>query len=79
MIAAGSRLLVEKSVHDRVLEGVLAGSKQIKVGEPMDASTQMGPLITAEHRANVERYIKSGDAEPFEIPAMCIPLMTRSD
>jgi acyl-CoA reductase-like NAD-dependent aldehyde dehydrogenase len=60
---AGSRLLVEKSVHDRVIEGVVAGSKQIKVGEPMDASTQMGPLITAEHRATVERYIKAGDAE----------------
>jgi acyl-CoA reductase-like NAD-dependent aldehyde dehydrogenase len=60
---AGSRLLVEKKVHDRVVEGVVNAAKAIKVGDPLDAATQMGPLITAEHMATVERYIKAGDGE----------------
>ena len=60
---AGSRLLVERSVHDRVVEGVAAAAKAIKLGDPLDGSTQMGPLITGEHKALVERYIASGVAE----------------
>jgi acyl-CoA reductase-like NAD-dependent aldehyde dehydrogenase len=60
---AGSRLLVDKSIHDRVVEGVVAGSKALKVGDPLDASTQMGPLITADHMALVEKYIAKGSSE----------------
>jgi acyl-CoA reductase-like NAD-dependent aldehyde dehydrogenase len=60
---AGSRLLVDKNVHDRVIEGVVAGAKALKVGDPLDTATQMGPLITKEHMATVERYIASGQSE----------------
>jgi aldehyde dehydrogenase (NAD+)/phenylacetaldehyde dehydrogenase len=60
---AGSRLLVERTIHDRVVEGVVAASKALKVGDPLEATTQMGPLITHEHMAQVERYIASGEAE----------------
>ncbi len=63
LCTAGTRLLVERSIHERVLEGVVAGAKALKVGDPLDPSTQMGPLITDEHRAMVERYIASGEAE----------------
>ncbi len=63
LCTAGTRLLVERSIHERVLEGVVAGAKALKVGDPLDPSTQMGPLITAEHRAMVERYIASGEQE----------------
>jgi acyl-CoA reductase-like NAD-dependent aldehyde dehydrogenase len=60
---AGSRLLVDKTIHDRVIEGVVAGAKALKVGDPLEGSTQMGPLITKEHMALVERYIASGQSE----------------
>lgn len=59
---AGSRLLVERSIHDRVVEGVVAASKAIVVGDPLDAATQMGPLITREHMGVVQRYIAAGES-----------------
>jgi len=59
---AGSRLLVERSIHDRVVEGVVAASKAIVVGDPLDAATQMGPLITHEHMGVVQRYIAAGES-----------------
>jgi aldehyde dehydrogenase (NAD+)/phenylacetaldehyde dehydrogenase len=60
---AGSRLLVERKIHDRLVEAIVANAKKMKVGDPTDASTQMGPLITKEHLATVTRYIEKGDAE----------------
>ena len=63
LCTAGSRLLVEKSVHERVLAGVVAATKAFKVGDPLDPATQMGPLITAEHMKLVSGYIEKGDAE----------------
>ena len=60
---AGSRLLVEASVFDRVLEGVVEGSRKMVVGDPLDDKTQMGPLVSAEHHARVVGYIEKGEAE----------------
>src|SRR5579872_3605314 len=45
---AGSRLYVEKSVYDQVVEGVAAHAKKIKVGPGLDPDTQMGPLVSKE-------------------------------
>lgn len=63
LCTAGSRLLVERSVHDRVLAGVLAATKKMVVGDPLDAGTQVGPLITAEHHARVLGFLEKGEAE----------------
>jgi aldehyde dehydrogenase (NAD+) len=60
---AGSRLLVEERVLERVLEGVVAGSKKMVVGDPLDPKTQMGPLVSREHHERVLGYIGKGDAE----------------
>ena len=43
---AGSRLLVERSVHDDLTERVLAAAQSFAVGDPMQPATQVGPLIT---------------------------------
>src|SRR4029077_6112101 len=45
---AGSRLYAHKDVFDRVLEGVSAEAKKIKVGPGLDPSTNMGPLVSDE-------------------------------
>ena len=58
---ARSRILVQKSVYDRFLEGLVSATKGVKVGDPADESTEMGPLISAEHRETVASFV---DAEP---------------
>lgn len=60
---AGSRLLVERSMLGRVLEGVEARIAGFRLGDPLVEETTMGPLISAEHRDRVLSYIESGRAE----------------
>ena len=57
---AGSRLFVEKSVFDKVVEGVAEQGKQIKIGPGMDLTTQMGPLVSSEQLDRVCGYLESG-------------------
>lgn len=58
--SAGSRLLVEKSIHRQVVDGMLRKIPKITLGHGLTAGTKMGPLISAEHRNKVESYIKIG-------------------
>ena len=60
---AGSRLLVEERVHERVLEGVVAAAKQVRTGDPTDGATTMGPLITAAHKERVLGFLHGAAAE----------------
>jgi len=61
--AAGSRLYVERSVFDRVVEGVAELARQIKVGPGLDPATQMGPLVSAQQLDRVWGYVESGFRE----------------
>jgi aldehyde dehydrogenase (NAD+)/phenylacetaldehyde dehydrogenase len=63
LCTAGSRLLVERSVHDQVLEAVANGAKALVPGDPLDPKTQMGPLVSAEHRDKVVGYVQAGESE----------------
>jgi acyl-CoA reductase-like NAD-dependent aldehyde dehydrogenase len=58
--AAPGRFFVHEKVYDEFLEKITAAAKKMVVGDPMDEKTQMGPLVSAEHRDKVEGYIKSG-------------------
>ena len=60
---AGSRLYVERAVYDQVVEGVANKARKIKVGSGMDASTQMGPLVSEEQLARVCNYLDIGSKE----------------
>jgi len=60
---AGSRLYVERAVYDQVVEGVANKAKKIKVGPGMDASTQMGPLVSEEQLHRVCNYLDIGAKE----------------
>lgn len=66
LCTAGSRLLVERSVHDAVVDIVVSGAKALKTGDPLDRATQMGPLVSAEHRDRVASYLDVGVAEGAE-------------
>ena len=57
--AAPGRFYVHEKVYDEFLEKVTAAAKKMVVGDPADTKTQMGPLVSAEHRDKVEGYIQS--------------------
>ncbi|OEC39484.1 aldehyde dehydrogenase [Pseudomonas sp. 1D4] len=57
---AGSRLFVARQHYAPFMERLAAGAAALRVGDPADERTQMGPLITAQHRESVERYVELG-------------------
>jgi phenylacetaldehyde dehydrogenase len=57
---AGSRLFAHESVFDRVVSGVSEIAGKIKMGEGLDPSTEMGPLVSDEQFARVNGFLKSG-------------------
>ncbi|HUJ13836.1 MAG TPA: aldehyde dehydrogenase family protein [Thermoanaerobaculia bacterium] len=60
---ARSRILVQKSIYDRFSRAVVAAFEKVRVGDPLDDKTEMGPLVTAAHRDRVMGYIESGKRE----------------
>ena len=54
---AGSRLLVEQSVYERTVEAVADRAKRIRIGDPFDPATELGPLISKEHYERVNGYL----------------------
>ena len=60
---AGSRLYVEDSVFDKVVEGVAERAKKINVGSGFEPSTDMGPLVSEEQLYRVCNYLESGFSE----------------
>ncbi|MET8762507.1 aldehyde dehydrogenase family protein [Lentzea sp. NPDC004782] len=54
---ARSRILVQASVYDRFMELLEPAVKGVKVGEPGDDATEMGPLISAAHLGKVASYV----------------------
>jgi acyl-CoA reductase-like NAD-dependent aldehyde dehydrogenase len=62
---ARSRILVEASALDRFMEVLEEHVEALHVGDPLDETTQMGPLISAEQRSRVASYV--GDDAPVAI------------
>jgi betaine-aldehyde dehydrogenase len=57
------RIYVHEKAHDAFMEKFVNRAKQVVVGSPLDEKTTMGPVVSAEHRAKVEYYIKCGIEE----------------
>ena len=70
---AGSRLFLHEKVHDKVLEKVIENAKKIRLGDQMDPSTTMGPLISAKQKERVTGYIESGKADAKLVHSTEIP------
>jgi (Z)-2-((N-methylformamido)methylene)-5-hydroxybutyrolactone dehydrogenase len=60
---AGSRLLVQRAVHDALVERVVARAKTIKLGDPAATDTEMGPLATGPQYDKVLSFFKSAEDE----------------
>jgi aldehyde dehydrogenase (NAD+) len=54
---AASRMIVHESIADEVLEKLIALSRTIRIGDPLDPATEMGPLTSRQHRDRVLSYV----------------------
>jgi betaine-aldehyde dehydrogenase len=61
--SAGARLIVADGIHDAFVDEVVRRAGRIRLGGPFDPEAETGPLISAEHRAKVERYVADAVAE----------------
>jgi len=64
---AGSRLLLHEKIKDQFLDGFLKLAASIKVGNPLDPDTEMGPLTSTMHRDRVLSYCQIAHQEGSEI------------
>jgi len=60
---AGTRCLVHRSIYTEVVERLVERTRQLRIGDPLDLATDMGPLISWRQRETVERYIAIGREE----------------
>ena len=60
---ARSRVLVEQSIYKRFNEALIAAFGKVRVGNPLDEATEMGPLVTTSHRDRVMSYVEAGKRE----------------
>lgn len=64
---AGSRLLVHRDVHDEMVEGLAAASAGWKVGDGLDPSTMVGPLVSRAQLDRVTNYLNIGASEGAQV------------
>jgi betaine-aldehyde dehydrogenase len=57
----GTRVFVERSVLDRFVEKLVARTRALRIGDPLDPKTQVGTLISRDHMDKVLGYIKAGE------------------
>jgi acyl-CoA reductase-like NAD-dependent aldehyde dehydrogenase len=67
--AAGSRLLVEQRIHDEFVGKLVERAKGLKVGDPMDKSTRMGPVVSAQQLESVLGYVEAGRRDGATVAA----------
>jgi acyl-CoA reductase-like NAD-dependent aldehyde dehydrogenase len=67
--AAGSRLFLEDSIHDQFMSKLTDRVKSLKVGDPMDKATRMGPVVSKGQMETVLSYIESGKQEGARLVA----------
>jgi aldehyde dehydrogenase len=58
-----SRALVQESIYDEFMQRCLARIEAIRVGDPMDPTTMMGPQVSAQQLAKIQSYVQIGQAE----------------
>ncbi|MCI3241212.1 MULTISPECIES: aldehyde dehydrogenase family protein [Streptomyces] len=60
---APTRVLAQRDVYDRLVEQLDGYARRLKVGDPRDKNTAVGPVISAAHRERVESYVELGRKE----------------
>lgn len=65
--ASPGRYYLHEKIHDRFVDKFVGAMRKVLVGDPSDVKTEMGPVVSEEHRNRVERYIKSGIDEGAQL------------
>ncbi|MFL6203872.1 MAG: aldehyde dehydrogenase family protein [Acidimicrobiales bacterium] len=60
---APTRAIVHRSVYDQFVAGLSQAAGHLKVGDPLEKDTVLGPVISAPHRDRIEGYVRSGAEE----------------
>jgi aldehyde dehydrogenase (NAD+) len=66
---AGSRVLIENAVYDRVADLLVSRARKMRAGDPLDASSQLGPLASRAQLDKVLRYFDIGKSEGLKLLA----------
>ncbi len=66
---ARSRVLVQESLYERFSAALVEAFGKVRVGDPLDDHTEMGPLVSTAHRDRVMRYVESGREEGARLAA----------
>jgi len=61
--SAGTRILVQESMYDKFVARFAQRASEIKIGDPLDFATRMGPLVSEEQLKKVQRYVEIGKRE----------------
>jgi acyl-CoA reductase-like NAD-dependent aldehyde dehydrogenase len=61
--SAGSRLLLHEEIHDRFVADLVELCRTISIGDPLEETTRMGPMVSADQRDTVLEYIRIGTGE----------------
>ncbi|HEU5009063.1 MAG TPA: aldehyde dehydrogenase family protein [Gaiellaceae bacterium] len=65
---ARSRILVQRAVYDRFLDLLVDATRAVKVGDPKDEATEMGPLVSAAHRETVASFVEGEPTFRGDVP-----------
>lgn len=60
---AGSRLFVEEAVHDQLMEQLVARTRKVAPGDPLNPKTRLGPIASQPQLEKIMRYVEAGQAE----------------
>ena len=61
--SAGTRILVQEGIYDAFVSRFVERSREVKIGNPLDFATRMGPLVSEEQLRKVQRYVEIGKKE----------------
>ncbi len=75
MCVAGSRLIVEEKIYDKFLDLLISKTKKLKIGDPLDPATDIGPLISEKQKKRVLDYIAIGKKEASLVAGGEAPVM----
>ena len=65
----GARIIAQEAIYDEVVEGLSAAARAIRLGDPSEETTQMGPLISERQRRRVLGYVQLGTEEGGRVSA----------
>jgi acyl-CoA reductase-like NAD-dependent aldehyde dehydrogenase len=64
-----TRVLAQRGIYEQLVAGLSAAAGRLKVGDPLERDTVLGPVISGPHRERVEGYVASARAEGAEVVA----------